>query len=93
MAYGNTVWGLARCAISTPETVTILKVDPGGCRPSRPIPATARICPEGRIRTTPPYWDPSAATVSCCSAGEMLVCTGAAACGSTEASTRLPASS
>ena len=43
VAYGKTVWGLARCAVSTPERVTILKVEPGGCRPSRPIPATARI--------------------------------------------------
>ena len=36
---------------STPVTVTILKVDPGGCRLSRPMPATARICPvEGASR-------------------------------------------
>ncbi len=35
-------------------SVTILNVDPGGCRPSRPMPATARICPvDGLHRDDP----------------------------------------
>ena len=38
-------------------SVIILNVEPGGCRSSRPIPATARICPvAGTIATTPPSW-------------------------------------
>ncbi len=55
VAYGKTVCGVAILAASTPVVVTILNVEPGGCRPSRPIPATARIRPvEGCIATTPP---------------------------------------
>ena len=74
--------------------VTILNVDPGGCRLSRPMPATARICPlEGAIATIPPNWPPSAATAARCSAGETVLRTGGAGWGATEASTRVPASS
>ncbi len=55
VAYGKTVCGLAIFAASTPVVVIILNVEPGGCSPSRPMPATARICPlAGCIATTPP---------------------------------------
>ncbi len=46
--------GEATCDCSTPVRVTILNVDPGGCRLSSPMPATARICPvEGCDRDDP----------------------------------------
>src|SRR5437762_576624 len=61
-------------ASSTPVSVIILKVEPGGCTLFRPMPATAVISPvEGRITTMPPSWPPRAVTAARCSAGEIVV--------------------
>src|SRR6185437_4751542 len=54
--------------------VTILKVDPGGCRSSMPMPATAKISPlAGSRATTPPSCPPSASAATRCNPGEMVV--------------------
>ena len=61
-------------AARAPESVMILNVEPGGCRPSRPIPATARISPvAGTIATTPPSWLPRALTAAAWTEGEIDV--------------------
>ena len=48
--------------LSTPASVMILNVEPGGCRPEKAIPASARISPvRGRTTATPPRRAPFAA--------------------------------
>ena len=72
-------------------SVIILNVEPGGWRSSRPIPATARICPvAGAIATIPPSWPPRAVTAACCTDGDTVVRTALAAFGVAVASTRAP---
>ena len=93
VASANVLRGLATPACSTPLTVTILNVDPGGCSASKAMPATASTWPlAGSSAITPPYWPPSALTAALCNVGEIVVRTVLPARGATLASTRsLPA--
>ncbi len=94
VAYGNMLLARATLASSAAVSVTILKVDPGGCRSSIPMPATARIAPlAGSNATTPPNCPPRASTAARCTPGEMVVRTAPPGFASTLASTLPPASS
>ena len=79
---------------STPASVTILNVEPGGCRPEKAIPASARISPvRGRTTATPPRRAPFATSAARCTAGSIDDRTAVAGRGCVRASTRLPARS
>ena len=61
----TSVSGFAMPASSAPASVMILNVEPGGCRPEKASPASARISPvAGRSAATPPSGSPSAATAA-----------------------------
>ena len=63
-----------------PASVMILNVEPGGCRPERPIPAAATTSPSSlpptRIATTPPRRPASAVTAAAWTCGMIVVRTG-----------------
>jgi len=86
------VLGVARCASSTPVSVMILNVEPGGCSSESGAPAAASSSPvDGAITTIPPVLVPSSATASACSDGEIEVRTSAPARATALASRRPPA--
>ena len=81
-------------ACSAPVAVMIFIVEPGGCSAEKAIPASASSAPvRGFMTTIPAYCPPSAATAARSIAGAIVVLTGWAGTGATEASVRCPASS
>ena len=81
-------------ASSAPESVIILNVEPGGCRPENATPARPRISPVfGLMTATPPNWPPSAWTAAPWIVVSIVVRTDFAWSGVPLPSTRLPASS
>ena len=74
--------------------VTILNVDPGGCRPEKAIPEKASTSPvRGASATMPPSRPPSAVTAACSTGSEIVVRTAGAWRGLVRLSTRAPATS
>ena len=78
-------------ACNAAVAVMIFMVEPGGCTAESAMPASARSAPvRGFMTTMPPYWPPSAATAARSIFGEIVVRTGLASTGATDASTRRP---